>query len=232
MAEQHERWPLAVDNGEKVRLAPGGGAASERAGRLVEPGSQDASKRWMPAAGRVIDKPISGERIVIRESGAQTGGQWLSFDLFLPPGAHVPARHVHPVQEERFTVGAGRMRFLLGRRTILANRGDTILVPPGKAHWFGNAGAGVAHARVEVRPALRMEELFEAAAAMGQAEPFPGARLPRLSDLALFLIEFQRELAVPDVPAFLVRALLAPLAWLGRRRGRRSAVGRSPGSAT
>jgi quercetin dioxygenase-like cupin family protein len=164
----------------------------------------------------------------------QTGGRLLAFDLFLPPGAHVPARHVHPVQEERFTVVAGRMRFRLGRfgrRTIMADPGDTVLVAAGTAHWFGNAGAGVAHARVEVRPALRMEELFESAAAMGRARLFPGARLPRLSDLALFLIEFQRELAVPDVPAFLVRALLAPLAWLGRRRGRLSAEGRSPGAA-
>ena len=62
-------------------------------------------------AGRVIDNPISGERIVIRESGVQTGGRLLSFDLFLPPGGHVPARHVHPIQEEQFTVVAGRMRF-------------------------------------------------------------------------------------------------------------------------
>ena len=177
--------------------------------------------------GRVIDNPISGERIIIRESGAQTGGALLSFDLFLPPGAHVPARHVHPVQEEQFTVVAGRMRFRVGRRTILANPGDTVLVPPGTAHWFGNVGAGVSHARVEARPALRMEEMFESAAAIGRERPFPSVRMPRPSDLALFLIEFQRELAVPDLPASLVRAVLAPLAWLGRRRVRDA----GPGSA-
>jgi quercetin dioxygenase-like cupin family protein len=166
------------------------------------------------AGGRVIDNPVSGERIVIRESG----GELLSFDLFLPPGGHVPARHVHPVQEERFTVVAGRIRFRLGRRTILANPGETVVVPAGTAHWFGNAGAEAAHARVEVRPALRMEEMFEATEAIGRAGHFPGTRLPRLSDLALVLLEFQRELAVPDVPPFLVRGALAPFAWLGRRR--------------
>lgn len=178
-------------------------------------------------AGRVIDNPISGERIVIRESGAQNGGRLLSFDLFLPPGAHVPARHVHPIQEEQFTVIAGQMRFRLGRRTILANPGDTVLVPAGAAHWFGNSGAGVAHAFVEARPALRMEEAFEAAATMGTAGRILGIRLPRLSDLALYLIEFQREMAVPDVPPLLVRTFLAPLAWFGRHRAR--AV--RPGSA-
>lgn len=168
--------------------------------------------------GRVIDNPISGERIVIRESGAANGGRRLSFDLFLPPGGHVPARHVHPVQEERFTVVAGRMRFRLGRRTILAHPGQTVLVPAGTAHWFGNPGVEASHARVEVRPALRMEELFEATEVMGRAGRFPGTRLPRLTDLAVVLLEFQRELAVPKVPAFVVRALLAPLAWLARRR--------------
>jgi quercetin dioxygenase-like cupin family protein len=209
MTNQDEQLTrVACIDGRPMRTEEG---EPERAGRSAEPTS---------VVGRVIDNPISGERIVIRESGAQTGGQLLSFDLFLPPGAHVPARHVHPVQEEQFTVMAGQMRFRLGRRTILANPGDTVRVPAGKAHWFGNSGAGVAHARVEARPALRMEEAFEAAATMGRAGRVFGIRLPRLSDLALYLIEFQREMAVPDVPPFLVRTLLAPLAWLGRRRGR------------
>jgi len=53
---------------------------------------------------RVIDNALTGERIVIRQTAAQTGGRMLAFDLFLPPGGHVPAGHVHPVQEERFTV--------------------------------------------------------------------------------------------------------------------------------
>ena len=86
--------------------------------------AEQHKQRADPGCGRVIDNPISGERIVIRETGAQTNGQLLSFDLFLPPGSHVPARHVHPAQEEQFIIIAGQMRFRLGRRTILANPGD------------------------------------------------------------------------------------------------------------
>lgn len=181
-----------------------------------------------PAEGRVISNPISGERIIIRQSGAQTGGRLLSFDLFLPPGGHVPARHVHPIQEERFTVVAGVMRFRLGRfghRVILAYPGETVRVPAGTAHWFGNAGAQVAHACVEVRPALRMEELFEMTETIGRAGDARGAQFPRLTDLARVALAFQREVTVPDVPAFLVKAVLATLVWLGRRRGRASASG-------
>src|SRR5438270_260128 len=91
------------------------------------------------AGGQVIDNPITGERIVIRQSGADTEGRLLSFDLFLPPGGHVPATHAHPVQEERFTVIAGQMRFRVGRRIELMGPGDTVVVTPWTAHWFGAA---------------------------------------------------------------------------------------------
>jgi quercetin dioxygenase-like cupin family protein len=180
-------------------------------------GSKESVRR-----GRVIENPISGERIVIRKSGAETGGKLLAFDLFLPPGGHVPAGHVHPEQEERFTVVSGEMRFRLGRRNIEAGTGETVIIPAGRAHWFGNAGSGVSHARVEVRPALRMEEMFVATEAIGFEGHFPGTRLPKLSDLAMVLLEFRRELAVPHLPPVVAAAVLSPLAWLARRRrGRR-----------
>ena len=54
--------------------------------------------------------------------------------------------------------------------------------------------------------------------AMARAGHFLGTRLPRLSDLARVLLEFEREVSVPNVPPFLVRGFLAPLAWLARRR--------------
>jgi quercetin dioxygenase-like cupin family protein len=167
---------------------------------------------------RVIDNPISGERIVIRTTAAESGGRLLCFDLFLPPGGHVPARHVHPEQVERFTVVSGQLRFHIGRRTILASPGDTVAVPAGTPHWFGNSGTQLAQARVTVEPALRMEELLEATEAMARAGYLPGTRLPRPWDLALVLLEFRRELAVPNIPAILVRTFLAPVAWLEGRR--------------
>jgi quercetin dioxygenase-like cupin family protein len=159
--------------------------------------------------GRAIDNPISGERIVIRVTGEESGGELLAFDLFLPAGKSVPARHVHPLQEEQFTVLDGRLRFSLGRTTVLADVGRTVRVPAGTAHWFENAGSTTAHARVEVRPALRMQELLETSGTMGR---------PRLPDLAKLLLDFQREIAAPFVPAPVMRAVLRPIAWFARRR--------------
>src|SRR5262249_36360908 len=147
---------------EVASVPPDADEAPARARQTAEPTQATATGAGeLPAEGRVIVNPLSGERVIIRVSGAETEGKLLVFDLFLPPGAHVPARHVHPVQEEQFTVLAGRMHFRIGRfgrRAIVAAPGETIRVPAGTAHWFGNPGPQMSHAQVEVRPALRMEE--------------------------------------------------------------------------
>ncbi len=158
-----------------------------------------------PARGpRVICNPATGERIVIRTSGAETRGALLAFDVYLPPGGHVPARHAHPNQEERFTVLDGELEFRVGRHTVTARRGDVIRVPPRTAHWFGNRSAAPACAAVEVRPALRMEALLFSSEQLGACDE--RRPLQRLARLARFLAEFEGELAVPLLPRRLVRA--------------------------
>ena len=166
----------------------------------------------------VIDNPRSGERIVIRRSGPETGGQLLEFDLFLQPGGHVPAGHVHPRQEERFSVLSGWVRFRIGRRTVFVRPGETVVVPRGTAHWFGNSGTDLARLRVEVRPALRMQELFESS--VERSLSTSSEWWTRLIDRALILLDFQQEVGVPHVPARLVTSLLTPLAWLRLRFAR------------
>lgn len=183
--------------------------------RSVEPGRMVALAD--EPVGRVIANPVSGERIVIRQSGTQTGGALLAFDLYLPPGGHVPAGHVHPAQDERFTVISGHMRFRLGWRAFTAGPGETVAIPRGKAHWFANPGPEPVHAYVETRPALAMEKLFAATEELGRAARKRGARLPSPPALARLLLRFQREVAIPYTPARLTRLLLAALAWLGPR---------------
>jgi quercetin dioxygenase-like cupin family protein len=159
----------------------------------------------------MIENPASGERIVVRQSAAETGGELLAFDLFLAPGGRVPSSHVHPEQEECFTVLEGRMRFRIGLRSRLVGPGETVRVRPGAVHAFANVGRGRAHLLVEVRPALNTEEMLGAAAGLDRP-------LQRPLQLALFLREFGREVRPPVVPAILVRAMTRPLVWLARRR--------------
>ena len=168
---------------------------------------------------RVIDNPRSGERIVIHRSGSETDGQLLVFDVFLQPGAHVPAAHTHPRQEERFAVLDGSVRFRVAGHTILARAGEAVAVGPGTPHWFENPGPAVAQVRVEVRPALRLEELFATTARVASSQ---AGWLARQVDRVLIVLDYRSEVGVPRVPAVLVTGLLTPLAWA---RGRLRASG-------
>jgi mannose-6-phosphate isomerase-like protein (cupin superfamily) len=173
----------------------------------------------MAFSGQVLDNPISGERITFRKTAADTDGDLLAIDLELSPDGHVPGAHVHPLQEERFEVVNGVMKFRRGLRTVVSRAGDIVVVPPGTTHRFANFGSEPAQVRVEVRPALRMEELFETAAALAREGRTDGRGMPHPLDLALFMSEFDAEVRAPFAPAGLLRALMAPLRWLARRRG-------------
>lgn len=173
----------------------------------------------MAFTGQVLDNPISGERITFRKTAGDTGGELLEIDLELSVDGHVPGAQVHPTQEERFEIVSGTMKFKRGLRTITARAGDKVVVPSGTVHRFQNAGREPARVRVEVQPALRMEELFEATVALAREGRTTATGMPRPLDLGLFMHEFAAEVRAPFVPVFLVRAFMAPVVWLGRRRG-------------
>ncbi len=72
---------------------------------------------------------------------------------------------------------------------------------------------------MEVRPALRMERLLETVAALAEEGRTNSKGMPNPLELALFIREFEREVRAPLAPAGLVRAVMAPLAWLAAGRG-------------
>jgi quercetin dioxygenase-like cupin family protein len=168
----------------------------------------------------VIENPISGERIVIHETGSASGGSQLAWELMLAPGGRVPSSHAHPAQEERFTVVAGQMRFRVGGQPILAGPGATVVVPPETVHSFANAGPETARVLVTTRLALQMRELLETAAAMARHQHAAGRTLPRLFDLALFMSDFEHEVRAPYLPARPVRLVMRAVARLARAGGR------------
>jgi mannose-6-phosphate isomerase-like protein (cupin superfamily) len=180
----------------------------------------------MAYAGQVIQNPVSGERFTFHKTAADTDGELLAFELDLSEDGHAPGMHVHPIQEERFEVTNGTMRFKMGGKTIYAGPGDVVVVPPGVRHKFANAGDEEAQVRVEVRPALKMEQLFETAVALAEEGRTTRKGLPKPLDLALFVREFDQEVQGAFPPVWVQRATLAPLAWMAKMRG--NGAGRLP----
>lgn len=179
-------------------------------------------------AGRTIFNPTSGELIVITETAADSGGERLTFELFLDPGGRVPSGHIHPRQVETFTVIRGRVRFRRGLRVTYAGPGESVAVPAGTFHTFLNSGGEVAHLRVQSCPALRMEEVLAAGAELGRRRAEGLSRWRWVLEGLSFLREFRAEVAPPMVPGWAVTGLARLLP--DRRGGARQApaAGSSP----
>jgi quercetin dioxygenase-like cupin family protein len=172
----------------------------------------------MAFTGQILDNPISGERFIFSQTAGDTGGELVAVDFTVSPDGKVPGAHVHPVQEERFSVISGVMKFRLGRKTVLAGPGETLIVPAGTAHRFENAGDEPAVLRIEVRPALRMEQLWETVADLAAEGRTFKSGLPKPLDLALFMREYEQEVRSPVAPG-LVKLSLTPLVLAARMRG-------------
>src|SRR5690242_5547892 len=91
----------------------------------------------------VVDSE-TGERVSILRTGDDTHGVYTEGVSVFPPNLAASAYHEHPEQEERIAVVAGTVLVRLDGKLQLAVPGDTLVIPPGKAHEIANAGAETA----------------------------------------------------------------------------------------
>jgi quercetin dioxygenase-like cupin family protein len=170
---------------------------------------------------REVEDPSSGQRWVFRRTGADTHGATLEADFHVRPGGFV-REHAHPTQEERFTGVTGTFVLDVDGRPVTIGPGDTVVIPPRTPHGFKDAREE-AHLRVEVRPALALDDYFRVFLGLSRdgriRMPVRGLPGPLL-DVALVLDRFGGEIAAPRVPLRLQRLLWRGLAALARRRGR------------
>src|SRR5439155_25774147 len=166
-----------------------------------------------------------GAHIRFRAVAHETGGSLLEFDFYLRAGGVIAVDHLHPRQEERFEVISGLMRGHVDGRPETVGPGGTSVVAPGVPHAWCNAGGGDAHLRVQFRPALRTEELFEAVFALGREGRTGRTGVPRFPLGLALLAAFPDEVRPAAMPATAHRVAVRALAPVGRRvRGQLAAA--------
>jgi mannose-6-phosphate isomerase-like protein (cupin superfamily) len=172
-------------------------------------------------AGDSIENPVTGERLVFRETSRETNGEAVVVETFVQPHGFVAAAHVHPDQEERFEVLRGSIGFRVGRKSFVAGPGQRVTVPAGQRHKFWNAGDDVAHFVCEVRPALQFESLLETMFALAADGRTNRKGMPNPLQLAVIAQAHFDTVRLPFPPAILQRIALALGAPLGRAAGYR-----------
>jgi quercetin dioxygenase-like cupin family protein/uncharacterized protein YndB with AHSA1/START domain len=167
----------------------------------------------MANAGDVLDIGALGMRIEFRRTAADTGGESLAYDVIGRPRGFPAVRHVHPAQSERHDVIAGALRVAMAGQERVLGPGDAVLIPPGTPHRHVAGGAGEGRVRVEVRPALRTEQLLERLAELSRGGRIGARGMLGAVDAARLVRDFPREGhgAVPPAPLqrAAARAILA-----------------------
>ncbi len=160
---------------------------------------------------RPFFNPATGEWIEYTAIAEDSGGEFVRFSWRSVPGG-VITEHVHPRQEERFTITTGEAHFTLDGEEQVARAGDTIVVPAGVRHSEGNTGSAEIVGRVELRPALRTKELHEAFAGLvadGKTTPRGAPKNPL--QLGATFWHFRHESRVTSPPIMVQNLILPPL---------------------
>jgi quercetin dioxygenase-like cupin family protein len=155
--------------------------------------------------------PVSGVRY-----GFEPQGEDLVVYTWLEPGGGLAA-HYHPLQEERWSVLEGRVRFQLGKekREIGPEDGEMV-VAPNVVHGLWSVTDTEARLRTLVSPALGLQAFLEEAAAAGREGLFNSRGLPRglrgARWAADFLKRYRDETVMVSPPQLVQRAMFALLA--------------------
>jgi quercetin dioxygenase-like cupin family protein len=160
---------------------------------------------------RPFFNPATGEWITYTAIAEDSGGQLVRFHWRNVPGGVIP-EHVHPRQQEQFTIVAGEARFTLNGQEHVAKAGETIVIPAGVRHSVGNLGRAEIDGVVERRPALQAKEFHEAVAGLvadGKTTPAGAPKNPL--QLGATFWHFRHESRVTSTPIWVQNLILPPL---------------------
>ncbi|MDX6588868.1 MAG: hypothetical protein QOI84_142, partial [Solirubrobacterales bacterium] len=122
----------------------------------------------------VVHDPVSRVRMAFEPQDEN-----LLVDVWLEPGGGLPA-HLHPRQEERWSVVKGAAQLRLGDETMVIGPDDSeIVVAPNAVHALASVTDRDAHLRCIALPALRLQAFLEESAAAAREGLFTPRGLPR-----------------------------------------------------
>ena len=167
--------------------------------------------------GDTIVNARTGQKMTFLETWTETNGTQLKIDCVSPASSQKEKSHVHPYQENRFTVSKGQLLFTIDGKEHLASVGDVISIPKNIPHSFYNADQADAHYIQEFFPALKTDSLFETFFVLARENKLKKSGTPNVFRTALILLNFKNEIRLAHPNWKLQKItfkLLAPFAQL------------------
>jgi mannose-6-phosphate isomerase-like protein (cupin superfamily) len=125
----------------------------------------------IPEVGVELVNPVAGTRLLLLATASSTAGAYVELEATYPPRSAAPPTHLHPRQDERFTVRAGRLTAVVADVQHELSAGDVLDVPAGVPHQLWSSADDPAVFTWRTEPALRTDafqcDLWQAAADNG-----------------------------------------------------------------
>lgn len=178
----------------------------------------------MARTGHTVENPATGDRVIFRQTAADTDGELLQIEYIvtrLESEPHIPL-HIHLVSEERFEVLQGKLGVIIGKersRRIL-DEGESIRIPPGTPHTFWNAGKDELHFLTDIRPPGAFQTYWETIFGLAGDGKVNAQGLPNIWQLMVLATVADSYAA--GAPPALAKAIIAILAPIGRLLGYRA----------
>ena len=143
-------------------------------------------------------------------------GENLVVDTWIEPAGGLPA-HLHPRQEERWSVIDGEVRFQLGRtKRVISPKDGELVVPAGTKHAIASVSDREAHLRCHVLPARELQAFLEDSAEAAREGLFMRGGIPRSLRgarwAAAFLKRHREDVVMSFPPPFVQSVMIALLA--------------------
>lgn len=88
-------------------------------------------------SSRIIDNPVTGERVTFIETSEDAGGARTIADVEVGPGGGVPT-HRHAHHDERIEVLDGEIEVTLDGKKQRLSTGQYVVIPKGQTHTWRN----------------------------------------------------------------------------------------------
>tara|TARA_B100000809_G_C14898180_1_gene445259 strand:- start:155 stop:721 length:567 start_codon:yes stop_codon:yes gene_type:complete len=167
--------------------------------------------------GDTIVNIRTGQQMTFLKTWAETRGTQLKIDCVSPVTSEREKSHLHPHQENCFTLTKGNLCFIINGQELLADVGDVISIPKNTPHSFYNSGNTEAHYIQEFFPALKTDRLFETFFVLAKDGELNKSGTPNIFRTALILLHFDNEIRLAQ-PNWMIQKitfkLLAPFAIL------------------
>jgi quercetin dioxygenase-like cupin family protein len=165
---------------------------------------------------REFSNPATGETMTFTATPQDGEQDLVRFNWRSQPGGAI-TEHLHPHQEERFTITAGEAHFTVNGTERIVGPGETIVVPVGMRHAESNPGSVAIEGVVELRPGLRSKEMHEAFGGLSSEGKTTSRGAPKNPlQLGATLWYFRQENRVTSPPPWVQNLILPPLAALAK----------------